>query len=115
MIKIQNKTLNMTIVQGDTGTFTIGIKNHKLTEGDIINFSVKQNLNPSTPYSIHKTISSFSEEGKAEIIIFPEDTRKLNLGTYYYDIEWTTKEKDINTIIPCGSAEFEIIPGVTNV
>ena len=49
MIKIQNKTLNMTIVQGDTGAFTIGIKNHKLTEGDIINFSVKQNLNPSTP------------------------------------------------------------------
>lgn len=115
MIKIDKKSLNISIVQGDTGTFTVGIKNYKLTEGDIINFSVKTNLNPSTPYSIHKTISNFDNDGRANITITPEDTKKLNLGVYYYDIEWTTKDSNINTIIPCGYAEFEIIPGVTNV
>lgn len=115
MIKIDKRNLNIFIVQGDTGAFTIGIKKYKFTEGDTINFSVKQDLNPSTPYSIHKTMSSFTEEGRARIVIAPEDTIKLSLGKYYYDIEWTAKDSSVNTIIPCGSAEFRIIPGVTNV
>lgn len=114
MIKIDNRSLDIFIVQGDTGPFTVGIKNYTLKEGDIINFSVKADLNPDTPYSIHKSVSSFTEDGKAEIIIEPDDTQNLGLGKYYYDIEWTTSDGQVNTVIPCGSAEFRIMPGVTN-
>ena len=114
MIKIDSKSLDIFLVQGDTGPFTIGIKNYELKEGDIINFSVKADLNPETPYSIHKSVSSFIEGGKAEIIINPEDTIDLDLGKYYYDIEWTTVDGQVNTVIPCGSAEFRLLPGVTN-
>ena len=32
MIKIDKKSLKISIVQGDTGAFTVGIKNYKLTE-----------------------------------------------------------------------------------
>lgn len=114
MLRIDNRTLEMSMVQGDTGPFTVGINNTKLEDGDIINFSVKSSLSPNTPYSIQKKVSSFNANGKAEIIIEPDDTKDLDIGEYYYDIEWTTSSGEVNTLMPNGYASFVLKVGVTN-
>lgn len=114
MININSRTLNIFIVQGDTGAFTVSVKNIPFKEGDIIRFSVKPDLSPDTPYSIHKEITTFTEDGTAEIIIEPDDTQELEIGKYFYDIEWTQTNGDVNTIIPCGRADFWIGAGVTH-
>lgn len=114
MLRIDNRTLEMSMVQGDTGPFTVGINNVTLSDGDIINFSVKSDLSPATPYSIQKEISSFNTDGKAEVIIEPDDTKNLDIGQYYYDIEWTTSSGEVNTLMPNGYASFVLKVGVTN-
>lgn len=114
MIHIDKRSLTMSITRGDTGPFTVNVKDNPFKDGDIIKFSVKPDLSPDTPYSIHKEITTFTDDGKAEVIIEPSDTQELEVGKYVYDIEWTQTNGDINTITPCGRADFWITAGVTN-
>ena len=49
--------------------------------------------------------------GGAAIHIRPEDTKELSFGKYLYDIQLTTADGDIYTVIP--PTTFEILKEVT--
>lgn len=107
MFKISNKTISIT--RGDTGTFSLTIKNANGETYDYSNdtvlFTVKKDTNAELPL-IQKTVV-YGEN----IIIEPSDTSELAYGDYVYDIQVTTEDDVVDTIIP--PSKFVILPEVT--
>ena len=67
-------------------------------EGDTIEMTVRQF--PSSPsVAMHKTVTEFTEDGKAVIAIDPADTADLSFGTYSYDIQLTDADGGVHTIV----------------
>ena len=95
MVKVQGTTICMT--RGDTAEINLSIKDdsnveYDLVEGDVVVFSVKQNLSDEA-YLIQKTFSD------KEIVIEHEDTKELSFGEYLYDVQITFSDGKVATII----------------
>lgn len=108
MFKIASDN-TISITRGDTGSFTLDIKN---TSGqaydyseDTVLFTVKENTYAKDPV-IQKEV-----EYEQNITILPADTEKLSYGTYVYDVQLTTAGGIVDTIIP--PSNFVILPEVT--
>lgn len=101
MIKFEENTLNAEMVRGDTGSFSITLtdnnNNSLLKNGDIIYFTLRKKI--ASPILIEKKITTFNN-GKAEIILEPKDTKELDLGSYLYDLKWVRPDGNIDTLIP---------------
>lgn len=90
MLTIEERKIYFT--RGDTGYFTIGMEGYEPTEGDKLVFTVKKEIGGEK--LIQKTINI----GEA-FILNPEDTRDLDYGKYWYDIEIQGATGLIYTII----------------
>jgi len=110
-----NDDLQIKMFIGDTGSITLGIsKNgtaYSFIVGDTVYFSVKKTLNQTT-YDIQKTITTFSD-GKAIILIEPDDTNELSTGNYFYDIEYVDGDGIVNTLVN-EVERFVLLGGVKN-
>lgn len=110
MLYIQ-KDNTIKLTRGDTALLSIDIYNdiakipYTLSEGDKLTLSVKKTLKGST-YSFQKMIT-----GSNQITINPEDTRNLDFGDYFYDVQLNTESGDVYTIIE--PSTFSIMPEVT--
>jgi len=96
------KNTDIIMIAGNTETMTVTIYNEdnirvELKEGDIVYMSVKKNINFSL-YVLQKTITAFTAEGDAVIILDPEDTSELK-GEYVYDIQLNQLVPGENTLI----------------
>lgn len=100
---------NITIVKKDTGSITVTLDNHTLEDGDIVYFTVAEELESPNPI-ISKKITEFDDEGAANISLSVDDTN-IDEGTYYYDIQVNLADGTVDTII--GPAKFKIVGGVT--
>ncbi len=94
---IDNKTLAITLVRGDS--FTIPISNYKegvkipFPPNSVIHFGVKKRSKDSV-YAFCKR-AVIREDGTAIIQINPQDTENLATGSYRYDIEYSNTERSI--------------------
>ena len=106
MFKISNKMIRIT--RGDTGIFTLSVKSGGQSydySNDQVLFTVKKSMN-TKEIIFQKTI----EYGQT-VTILPEDTAGLPCGTYTYDVQVTTANGVVNTVITPNP--FIIEPEVT--
>lgn len=95
MFKINGSTISIT--RGDTGVFSLDIKNAQGQaydySQDTVLFTVKKTVFDNTPL-IQKTVV-YGEN----ITILPSDTSSLPYGAYVYDVQLTTAGGVVDTII----------------
>lgn len=107
MLNYNKDTGAMTIIAKDTGDFVLSLDNYILSEGDVIYFTVNDELEHPDP-KIQKRITTF-EGNKALVRLTAEDTN-LEAGNYYYDIEVNTVDGRVDTVL--GPAKFKVAGGV---
>ena len=106
----EDNTIHLT--RGDTARLLIDRamnavtgKEYVFTEEDEVALTVKKTVMDTSPaVQIHVP-------GGEVLHIKPEDTKALAFGLYVYDVQLTTAEKDIYTVIP--PTTFEILKEVT--
>jgi hypothetical protein len=111
-MKIQGTNISM--IRGDTEAIKVSCRDESgtdipLVEGDIVYFTVKRSTNTEEKI-LQKIVTEFTE-GVALITIFPEDTKELKTGIYYYDIQLNRANGQVKTIIP--PSKFTINEEVT--
>ena len=102
------------MVRGNTGTFSVRPRVNGeivLQEGDHLYFTVRKIKDRTI--LLEKDITDF-EDGKAEIIITPQDTENFEIGNYIYDLVMVRSDGNVDSLIPGGrdTAYFSIKRGV---
>ena len=109
MLYIEGNKIKLT--RGDTAFLSVPIKNnvtgedYQIEEGCFLEFSVKKYTSDDKPL-FQKKIT-----GGNTFVIFPDDTKGLKFGTYKYDVQLTTAEGYVFTVIE--SSLFEVMEEVT--
>lgn len=107
MLYINGSDIRLT--RGDTAYLQVPIYNgdteYELQENDILVFTLKR--------AISNRCEVFQKrlEGTNIFHILPEDTARCDFGTYRYDVQLTTAQGDVYTVIE--PACFELLPEVT--
>ena len=99
----------MTITKGDTAFFDVTISNYEFVEGDILYFTVKEDVN-SDKNVIQKKVTEF-DKNVAKIVLSISDTN-IDLGSYVYDIQLSLSDGRVDTVML--PTKFEVIAGVTH-
>ena len=107
MLTIDENTIAIT--RGDTGYIHLDLTKdsepYPYEEGDTVTFSVKKNYEDED-YAVQKIVPA----GTA-IILNPIDTKKLEYGDYFYDIQLNTTLGEIFTVV--GPAKFKVTKEIT--
>lgn len=90
---------NITLTRGDSASISVTLKNpdgtdYNLQSGDELLFTVKYNC-ITEDIIIQKDIST-----DTIINLIPSDTKDLLYGEYFYDVQLTRANGDVNTVIP---------------
>ena len=106
----KDNTIHLT--RGDTARFAIGSilntvtkTNYTPTSEDTVTMTVKKTVLDSAP------CVQIIVPGGEVLHIKPEDTKEMAFGKYVYDVQLTTADGDVYTIIP--PTPFEILKEVT--
>lgn len=91
--------LHVTITNGATG------EDYALQETDKLILTVRKQASKLSPVVLEKVLT-----GSGDFILAPEDTEKLSIGTYKYDVELRIGT-DVYTVIQC--SEFKLLVEVT--
>lgn len=88
---------NISITRGDSAIFALSIKKadgepYTVSEGDTVIFTVKKS-------TFDKDIITQKTVVNGVITINPDDTKSLEYGTYYYDVELTRADGFVSTVI----------------
>lgn len=107
MLSLKGQDIQLT--RGDSAYFNIEITqnggtNYKRQDGDKLIFTIKRSYNSDFSY-VQKEIP------KLALVINPSDTENLDYGTYWYDIELTTSDNSVYTVV--GPARFILREEVT--
>lgn len=106
-----DKNNNIRLTRGDTAKFIVSVQNESIKEpynilsSDTLTMTIKDSIRDGEP-CIQKTIT-----GSNAFHILPSDTSSLNFGKYIYDIQLTTKEGDVYTVV--APSTFELMEEVT--
>ena len=92
MFNVSNNNISLT--RGDTVILNLDIQNYELQDSDDVVLTVKKNVN--TPTIILQKKLDFEN---MRFVIKPDDTSKIPYGTYKYDVQITTSEGNVYTII----------------
>ena len=98
---------NISIVQHDNAVLNLKVLNRTLTRGDRVLFLAKRSYSQSS-YNIEIEVTSFKEDGSADIFISQNDTSN-DVGKYKYSICVHTSEGAITTVV---MGELQILEGV---
>ena len=102
-VKIQGNVIRLT--RGDSLRVTVGItqdgETYTPSEGDSIRFALKKDFNDLNPLVIRNIPID-----TLQLILIPEDTKPLDFGKYWYDIELTKADGTVDTFI--GPEKFYI-------
>lgn len=88
---------NISITRGDSAIFALTVKKadgepYKIGEGDTVIFTVKKS-------AYDKEIITQKTVVKGVVTLNPDDTKDLEYGTYYYDVELTQADGFVSTVI----------------
>lgn len=105
-----DKYNKMRLTKGDTASINIEVvdldgKPYSIKSTDTITMTVKKTAKSLVAFSINA-----NEEHK--IVIHPVNTNSLPTGLYIYDIQLTTQEGNVYTIVPQNF--FELLDEVTS-
>lgn len=109
MLKVSEDNV-IKLTRGDTARLTVSVTDgsgepYEIQNGDTLTLSLKKNVK-EVDSLMTKTI-----KGTDMFHIKPDDTSGLNFGTYIYDVQLTTVNNDVYTVIP--PSTFEILTEVT--
>lgn len=99
------------LTRGDTARISVELENditgepYEVQPEDVLILSVKKSIS-DTEYSFQKKVV-----GSNAFHILPSDTQSLSFGRYNYDVQLTTSEADVYTVM--GPASFELLKEVT--
>ena len=93
-----DKNKQITMIQGDTGIIKLMLSNYSLVDGDEVVLGVA--IKMGDPILITKTITEFEVDGSAIIHLEPKDTANLAAGKYVYEIQVTTSDGRVDTVVP---------------
>jgi hypothetical protein len=107
VLYINGNTIKLT--RGDTAYLQIPLATtdgmYQMDLTDTLTFSVKKKTS-DTDYIFQKVVN-----GEDTIHIEPTDTASLTFGKYVYDIQLTTNNGDVFTVVP--PSTFEVLTEVT--
>lgn len=116
MLKISKTKISIT--RGDSAYIAIGINNpdgsdYVLHDGETVECQVRTIANTGELLvdASFENGKLYMENGAVVWHLTPEDTRNLDIGTYYYDCQLKTPNGDIFTFIE--SSPFRITDEVT--
>ncbi len=92
------RTCAWTVVRGSSETLTVRKSSGSWRVGDVITFTVRETA--TDPIVLQKTATTFDSSGAAEITLEAEDTARLALGTYVYDVQFSNNAGTVTTLIP---------------
>lgn len=110
MFKVYNDG-SVELTRGDSAHLAVTITNdvdgsvYEIQPDDTLTLSMKKYVNDESP-CLQKTI-----KGSNTFHLKPDDTRGLNFGKYKYDVQLTTAEGDVYTVL--GPETFELLSEVT--
>jgi len=92
----------MIMVKGDSESITVTCRDASgmgkpFITGDKVYFTVKRSLNETT-IILQKVVDTFTD-GVASILIYPNETKGMDAGTYVYDIQITFADGTVNTVV----------------
>ena len=99
------------LTRGDTARIGVSIENdisgekYEVQPEDVLVLTVKKSISDAD-YSFQKKVT-----GSNQFHILPSDTSSLEFGRYVYDVQITTKNSDVYTVI--GPCSFELLKEVT--
>ena len=104
----ENNTI--TIVKKDTAYFAILLDDYNLQDGDILTFTIAKEKE-----SLHPLVQKELEFSDNLAVIFLSSTdTDLEKGTYYYDLQLTTRDGMVDTIMGgYPTTKLKIVQGVT--
>lgn len=111
MLHIDETSNTIQLTRGDTARFSVPIDNetsgeeYVLSDNDKLTFTIKKRVKDETPL-LQKTVF-----GTILFHVKPEDTQGLSFGKYVYDVQLTTSDGDVYTVIE--PSTFEILSEVT--
>ena len=95
-VKIQGNKIHLT--RGDTLRVTVGITQdgeaYAPVEGDSVRFALKRDLDDPNPLILRDIPID-----TLQLILVPEDTKPLDFGKYWYDVELTKADGTVDTFI----------------
>lgn len=95
-IKIQGNKIHLT--RGDTLRVTVNIiqdgEPYNPVEGDSVRFALKRDFDDSVPLVLRDIPTD-----TLQLILVPEDTKPLEFGKYWYDVELTKNDGTVDTFI----------------
>ena len=88
---------NISITRGDSAIFALSIKKddgspYEIAEGDTVIFTVKKSTFDTKIITQKKVVDGV-------VRLNPDDTKDLEYGTYYYDVELTQADGFVSTVI----------------
>lgn len=88
---------NISITRGDSAIFALAIKKadgspYKIAEGDTVIFTIKKSTFDTKIITQKKVVNGV-------VRLNPDDTKGLEYGTYYYDVELTQADGFVSTVI----------------
>lgn len=90
------------MIRGDTESITVSLRDNGVEipfeVGDTLYMTVKESVDV-VEKQFQIVVKDFNE-GKAVIEIDPDDTKEMEFGNYVYDIQLTTSDGNVTTIIP---------------
>ena len=94
--------MSIEITRGDSATYVAVVMQDgeivPFSAGDTVYFTVKTSVSTAEKL-IQKIITEFDDDGRAIINIEPEDTKNLAYKRYVYDVQHTSAEGKVTTII----------------
>ena len=107
MYKINGTTITLT--KGDSFYCQLSLKKGTQaftpSEGDVIKFGLKEHF-----WDAEALIEKVIPNDTLVLAILPVDTEELAVGTYCYDIEYTSLGGDVDTFI--NNQQFNLVPEV---
>lgn len=97
MIHIDKNTLDMEMVLGDTGTFSIA---PKINKEPVINGSVWFTMRKTRDSNVILQKEAIITDGIATIELPPEDTKYLEPTRYSFDLKLIRPDGNIDTLLP---------------
>ena len=95
------------LTRGDTCYIEVEIiGNYVIQEGDILHFSVKKNVK-DREQAVHVAFPA-----NTILVLNPTDTKDLEFGKYYYDVQLSTIDGEVFTLI--GPCEFILMEEITH-
>lgn len=109
MLRVSDSTIQLT--RGDSAILSVDVKDettgepYHLNPDDTLRLTIKRKVTDED-FVIQKVLN-----GSTVFKMEPSDTEGLNFGPYLYDVELTTSDGDVYTVIV--PSKFELLKEVT--